>query len=136
MRPGGRRVNSGSLGSLTVHPGTLDSLGCVLLVEPFSRDRWVHWGAPWGSSGSSGVAWVTGVRNRGRCDNSGWLGSLLCALGVVGFIRVCRFHWVAPRGSSGSSAFVAFIWVRPCGRRFHPWSLGALWCAVVVVGFI
>ena len=58
VRPGVRRVDPGSLGSL----------GCALAVVVFIRVRWVHWSAPWGSPGSSrvvefsrvcaGVCWV------------------------------------------------------------------------------
>ena len=52
----GRWVHRGASGGLWVHQGSLDSLGCALGVVGFIRDRWVHWDAPWGPSGSSGVA--------------------------------------------------------------------------------
>ena len=70
VRPGGRRVHTGSLGSLglrpegrRVHPGSLGYWGCALRVGGSIRQ--VHPGS---------------------------LGSLGCLLGVVGFIQV---HWGA-----------------------------------------
>ena len=69
VRPGGRRV----------HPGSLGSLGRALGVVGFIRGNWVNWGAPWGSSDSSGVTGLTGVRPGCR-----W------------FIRALWVHWGAP----------------------------------------
>ena len=86
MRSGGRRVRPGSLGSL----------GCVLGVVRYIRNRWVNWGAPWGSSGSSGVIAVCTL---GRRVIPGSLGSLGCALGVVGFISVLSVHLCVLWGS-------------------------------------
>ena len=61
-----------------VHQGFLGSLGCVLGVVSFIRDRWVHFPG-------------------GRRVHPGSLGSLGyavdCVLVVVGSIRV---HWGAP----------------------------------------
>ena len=115
-------------------------------MRPGSRR--VHWGAPWGSQGSSGVAICICVRQEGH---PGPLGSYGCALGAVGFIRnrlrvvavialvvvgfiQCRWvHCGASRGSSGLTGIARLIGVRPGGRRIHPGSLG---CALVVAGFI
>ena len=81
VRPGGRRVHPGSIGSLErvvgisgssgiagfivvrlggsrIHQGSLDSFGCALWVNGFIRVRLVYRGAPWGLSGSSKVAGV------------------------------------------------------------------------------
>ena len=74
MRPGGCLVRSGLLEF---------TLGIVRFV----RGRWVHWGAPCGTSGSFGVVEFIGVRSGGRRVRSGSLDSYLCALGVVGFVR-------------------------------------------------
>ena len=122
MHPWGRRV----------HPGSLDTLGCALGVVGFIRGSLrcalgfvgssnvclVHWGSPWGSSVSSGVAWLVSVRPWSR-HSVHWE----CALGVVLFIRV---HWGAPFGSSGSSGITGFIEVRPWGRWVllgtRPWG--------------
>ena len=148
-------------GDRRVHPGSMGSLGRVLLFDGFSRCRWVHRGALWCSSCSSGVAVFIGVRTTGRRVHSGWLdsGSLVvvgfirlrlgghrvhqrllcslgCTLGVVGCIRGRSVHWDAPWASSGSSEVAGFIGVRPGGGQFHPGSLGSLGCTVVVVGFI
>ena len=68
------------------------------------------WGAPWGSSGSFGVAGFIGVRHRGLRVLSGSLGSLGCALGVMGFDQVRGVHRGAPLGSLGSLGYIA---VRP-----------------------
>ena len=51
-RTGGRRV----------HPVAFGTLGCALEIVGFIRGRWVHWSAPWGSSGSFGVSGFIGVR--------------------------------------------------------------------------
>ena len=85
MRPGFRRVHTGSLGSLgcvlrvwgalgslvssgvaevirvrsvfrPVHPRSLGLLGCAIMFIRFMECRWVHWGAQWSSSGISWVA--------------------------------------------------------------------------------
>ena len=127
VRPGVRRVLSGLLGSLgcalgslsslgcahgcrRVHPGSLDSLVCVV---GFIRSRWVHWDAPWGRrvhfsaprvlSVSSGVAVFPTVRPGGHRVHSGSLCSLGCALGAVECIRCNWVHSGAPMGPSGSS---------------------------------
>ena len=57
-----RRVHAGS-GFIGVRPGacrahvvSLSLLVCALGVVRFIRGSWVHWGAPWGSLGSSRVA--------------------------------------------------------------------------------
>ena len=154
MRPWGR----------SVHPGSFDSFGCVLVVVGFIR---VHWGAHWRSSGLSGVAGFIGVRRgcsmfnseylgssgyalvvvqfiRGRCVHRGalWessgssLGSSRCALGTE---KLIRGRWVqldAPLWLSASSGFAGFIRVCTCGRRIHTGSLGSLGCALGNVAFI
>ena len=125
VRPGGRRVRPGSLGSLR----------CTLEVV---RCRWVNWGAHWGSWGPSNVARTIELRPGGRrvslglleywCSpwgSSGSLGSLGCAMGVLGYVLDRRVHSVAPWESSGSSGISWLIGVRPRGRR----------CALAVVGF-
>ena len=77
MRPRGRRVSLGSLGcTLGVveftavvgfievrHPTSLRPLGNALGVVWFVSG---HRGAPWGSSGSSGVSGLIGVHPWGR----------------------------------------------------------------------
>ena len=83
MRPVGRRV------------------GVVQLIQ----GRLVHWSAPWGSSGSSGVAEFIRVRHRGRRVYPWSPDCIGCTLGVVGFVRGRTFHWGAPWGSSCSSGF-------------------------------
>ena len=102
VRPGGRRV----------HPRSLCSFGCVLAVvrvhwgcalwvSGFIRGHWFNWGAPRGSSRSSGVAGFIGVRpvdlrvlQESLCSlvaprrvHAGSISSLECSLAVVGFIR-------------------------------------------------
>ena len=74
MHPAGSRVHPGQLGSLhgvrygrrRVHPWSLASLGCDWMVVKFIWGRWVHWGAPWGLSGSYGVAGFFGVLSGAR----------------------------------------------------------------------
>ena len=64
VRPGGRQVHPGCLGSSCgvrhgnhwVHMGTLGLSGCALGVVEFNRDRWVRRGSPWVSTGSSWLA--------------------------------------------------------------------------------
>ena len=80
------------------HPGLLGSLGCALGIVRFIRGRWVHRGAPWWSSGSSGVAEF---------------------IGVDGFIGVLSWVRQVPPGSC-----TGFIRVRPVGRRFLPALIG------------
>ena len=110
MRLAGRRV----------HPGSLGELGCALGVVVFIRVRLVHWGAPWGWSGSSGVAGFIGVRRPVHpC-------SLERDMGLVGFIQGRRVHWGASWGSLGSYGVAGFINVRTEGRLFHQVSLGSL----------
>ena len=69
------------LGDCDVHPGSLGSLVCFLVVVVFICGRYVRWGAPWfvsvlrghwvnrgapwGPSGSAGVVGFTGERPRG-----------------------------------------------------------------------
>ena len=93
MRPGVRRL----------HTWSLDSLGCVL-------GFWVHWGAPWESSG---VAGFVGVRP-----------------GFVGFIRGRWGHSGALCRSSGSSVVAGFIRVRHQDHHVHGESMSSLGCAV------
>ena len=64
VRPGGRWV----------HPGSLGSLRCALIIVGFIRGRLVHSGSPWGSLGSSGLVWFARERSGG-----------------VGFMRVVEF---------------------------------------------
>ena len=80
-----------------VHLGSLCSAGFAPGYDIFfSR----HWGADYGSSGSSGVAGSIGVRPGCHGIHPGSLGSLGCALrvvvgytlGVAGFIRVRLVH--------------------------------------------
>ena len=61
VRPGGRRV----------HPGSPGSLGYSLGVIGFVLGRRVYWGAPWGSSGSSGVTWLFSWGHRVRPGSTG-----------------------------------------------------------------
>ena len=88
VRPWCRRVLSGSQ----------DSLGCALGVFRFVRGQWIHFGGPWGASGTAGVA---GKRSGGRRISS-WL---LCLLGCTVV-------------SSGSFGVAGFIGVRPGGVGF------------------
>ena len=148
MHPEGRRVQPVSLGSL----------GLALGAVGFIWGRWVHWCAPWGQSGSSGVAWPSRLHPWGRRVHSGSQGSLECAFGVVGFIQDRWVHWGTPWGSwcspwftvftgcvghpvslgtlgapwvpSGSSGVTGFTGVHPGFRRVHPGSLGSLRCAL------
>ena len=96
LRPGCRRVHSGSLGSF----------GCAPVVVCFIRGREVHSGAP----GCRRVHFVS-------------LGSFWCALGVVRFISGRSVHFGAFWGSLGSLGVVvgviAFIPVHPSGRWVH-----------------
>ena len=87
-------------GGCCVHPGSLGSLGIVLEVVGFKRGRWVHFGSPCRSLGSSVVAAFTRVRPTGRWVHPefthdfpggrwvlpGSLSTLEFALGVVGLI--------------------------------------------------
>ena len=107
---GAHRVRSGSLGSLW----------CVLRDR---RLRLVHWGEPWESLGSFGVALVIRVRPCRRV-RSAPLGLLESALEVVGFVRDRRIHWGAHWRSSGSFGVAAFIVLRPGGRRVRSGFIG------------
>ena len=92
------------------------ALWCALGVVDFMRGRWVHSGAPWGSSG---VVGVTRVRPGVRWVHPGAPWESLSSSGVVGFTLVCaggRRNRLRSLDSLG--------------------SLGSLFCAVVVVGFI
>ena len=125
MRPGGRLV----------HPGSLGSLRCALVIIGFIRVRLVHSGALWaalgscGSFGSSEVVWFIRVHPAG-------VGFMF----VVGIVRGRWVHSSAPWGSLCSSVVVGFTRVRPVGRLVHAASLGssgvALGNAVGFVGFI
>ena len=143
IRPGGSRV----------YPRSLVSLGCARGVVGFIKGRWIHWCAPWESSGSSGVAGFIGVRPLlssgssgvtgfivvcpgGRRVHPGSLGSFGCTLEDVWFIRGRCIHPEARRRSSGSSRFAGFIEVRSGGRGDAPGSLRSSGCAVGVVGFM
>ena len=132
VRPGGPRV----------HPVSLGSLGCALGVGGLIGGRWVHLGAPWCSSGSSGVAGFTGV-GPGCCRI--YPG---CAQGVVGFTWCRWVHWGALwvfLGRSGVDEFTGvrpgdcrmvaeFTEMRPLGRRVHQVSQDSFRCALFVVG--
>ena len=128
-----------------VHPGSLGSLGCALVVVGFV---WGHSCAPWVSLDSFGIVRFTRVRPAGRWFHPESWGSLLCAQCVVEFVRG---HWVlSSLGSSGSlgvysgatwrslglSGVVGFTRVRSGGRWVHPGSLGSHGFALWIVGFI
>ena len=106
---------------------------CALGVVGLIRGRCVNWNSPWGSSGSSAVAWFIGVRLGGRRVHPG---SLRYALGVVVFIRCRWVNWGASWGSSGSSGVVGFLEVLPRGRPVRTGSLGSLGCALEFVVFL
>ena len=97
-----------------VHPCSLASdMGDV----EFIRGRCVHWVAPWGSSGSYGVAGFIDVRPEG-CQVHPV--SLDPFLGVVGFVRG---RWVHSRilwGTTDSFWVAGLIGVRP-------WVVGFIW---------
>ena len=59
-----------------VHPESQGSQGCTQRAVGFIRGRWIHWGAPWGSSGSSGVTGFTGMCPGVRRVHPGSLASL------------------------------------------------------------
>ena len=153
MRPGCRRVQSGSL----------SSLGCALGAVRFILVRYAHWGTPWQLSGSSGVAVPAAVRPGSRQVHRDSLGSLECNLGEDWFIQVLWDQWDTPSvpscpsgapwmssgssvvagfnggalwGSSGSSGVAGLTEVHPAGRWVHQGSLHSLGCALGVVGFI
>ena len=127
---GGTRVQPGCR---WVHPGCLASHGSALGVVGFIRGRWGHSVAPWGSefilrswvhsgarfrsSCSSGVVRFTRVSPRCRCVHQKPFASLVYALGVVGFI------WGGTR-------------VCPGGRWVYPGPWCSLGCALRDVGFI
>ena len=149
MRPGGRWVHPGLLGSLGtavvvfgffrcstrvrpggrwVHPVSRGSLGCVLDVVGFISD------APWGSLCSSGVIGFTRVRSNVCWVHLGPFGSIGCALGIVGSIRGRWVHSGAPWRSLDSSVFtrcalrvVGFTWVRLGIVVFTMMLTGCLW---------
>ena len=100
---GGGSVRYGVVGFTGVRPG----------VFGFIQGRWLPWGSPWESLGSSGVVGFAGFRPGGHWVPPWSLCSLGFAQGVVGFAGVC-----------------------PGGRRVHPRSLGSLGFALRVVGFI
>ena len=81
VRPGGRWV----------HPGSIGSVGFALGVVGFIRGLWVQSVAHWLSLGSSGVVGFTRVRTGCHWVPTVSLGSLGFALSVVVFIRG---HWV------------------------------------------
>ena len=136
-----------------VHSRSLGSLGCNLWGVRFRWVHrgvvgvWVHWGAPWVSSGSLGFVRFIAVRPAGRRIHAGSLGSLWRTLGVVVYIRVGWVHWGAPWGWSDSVLFGGFIVVCPvvrsgsldsvqCGRRVRTGSLGSVACVLGVVRFV
>ena len=82
MRPGGRWV----------HPGSMGSVMCAMVVVGIIMDCWIRSRALWGWLGSSGVVAITGVRPGDRWVRPGSLGSLARSIGVVGFIRGCWVH--------------------------------------------
>ena len=98
---------------------SLDSSGCAQWVVGIFRDRCVHWGALWWSSGSSGFAGFIGFRPGCRRVHPGSLGLLWFTQGVVWLILGGWVHCGAP------------LW-----SRIHPVLRGSLWCALVVVAFI
>ena len=129
VRPGGRRVRFGVAAFIVLRPGcrkvrsrSLGSLGCALVFVGLVGGSRVHWGSPWGSSGSFGVA---RVHPGGHRDRSGSLGCLVCALGIVGFGHGggVRSGWLGLLGCPG-------------GRRFRSESLGSLGCVLGDVGFV
>ena len=81
------------------------------------RDGWIHFDAPWGSSGSLGV---------GRWVHWGAPWGSSVSFGVAGLIGV----------SSGSFSFAGFISVRPMICQVRSRCLGSLWCSLVDVGFV
>ena len=105
-----------AFGDRRIHPGSLGSMGCALGFVGFIRGRWVHWGAPWGSSRSSCVAGLLAERP-----------------GVARSIAGRWVHWGAPRGSSSSSRIAGFLGVRPGCRWVRLLSLK---CALGVIEFI
>ena len=117
VRPAGRRIHSGSFGSLW------RTLGVVMYI----RVGWVHRGAPWGSSDSvlfgGFIVVCPGVR-------SGSLDSVQCGMGVVGFVRGRWVQWGAPWESFGVAGFSG---VRTGGRRISSGLLGSVVCALAVV---
>ena len=92
-------------GCRRVHSGSLDSLGCTLVVVGFIWGRRVHLCPRWGSFGSSGVVEFTRVRAEGRWVHPGSLGSFLW---VVWFIRDRWIHSGPPLGAMASSGAVGF----------------------------
>ena len=95
VRPWGRLVHQGLLGSLGCVLKVVVFIWCAPWVNGFIRVRYVYWGAPLGLSGLSGIAGFIGVCTGGRRFHQGSLRSLGYALGVVGFILG---HWGAPWG--------------------------------------
>ena len=140
VRPGGRWVLSGSLGSLGCGVGLILSPWvhfCALSVS-LSSSVVIGFSLRWDHPGLWGFILV---QRGGRWVFPESLGSLVCAQGVVGFIRDHWVHtgshcgslgssWVvgvhsdAPSGSLGSSGVVRYTRVRPGGRRFHPGVVG------------
>ena len=72
----------------------------ALGVVGFIRGSWVHWGAPWWSSGSFRVAGLIGVFAEGHPVYHVTLGSFGCVLWVVGFFRGGWVHRSWPWRSS------------------------------------
>ena len=137
MRPGARRVHSGSY----------DLFSCALAVVWFIRIRSVHSRAPWASLGSVGPVRFISLCPRGRSVHSrapkGSSVSFDCVRFitvrpvVVGFIRVRSVHSPAPWGSSGSFGpfpcdvgvvgFIRLCLVHSCAPWVSSVSLGFVW---------
>ena len=127
VRLGGGRVYPVSLGSLGFLPG-----GVVV----FLRVRWVHFGSPCGSFGSSEVVGFTRGRPVGHWIHLASLGSHCFALGIVVFIRCCWVHSGTSWRTLGSSSVVVFTRFRPGGRWVHPGSLNSLGHALGVTRLV
>ena len=91
VRPGGRWVHPGTLGS----PGSpLGVVGLILEMRPVGRRVHPGWlGAPWGSSGSSAVNEFIRVRPVVLRVHPGSLDSLGCAFVLVGFMQSRWVNW-------------------------------------------
>ena len=108
LRPGGRQVCSGSLGSLVCTVGDIGLFWVpgFIVVVGFLRGRRFRWGAPWSR----------GIR-------LGWMGFLRCDLEVVGFGWGRWVHWGAPLGTSDSLGVAGYIVVCPVCRPVRSVSL-------------
>ena len=140
VRPGGRWVYPGALGSLGFAVGVVGSVVRFTLVPlgvvGFIRGLLVHLRSIWGSLFSSTDIGFTGVCPGGRWIHPGTLGSLGFSLVIVEFIRGHRVHSGSHCGSFGSSRVVGLTRISPGGRWVHPRSFGSLGFALWVAGFI